>query len=539
MRILVKEAEAVIADLSFEDEQLAIGSDSSCPIHLPDARVSPRNVLISPAEDNHWRIESLDYSNPVTVNGHILRDQIELQNGDEIELHGYLLKVYLDPSLDHHVVEDPQLSADELARVKQFPLPAGSVVKRFFDPVTIGRGELERTSHMAVELATCRDIHELVDVTLRIILDAFNPRSAWVGFRRRTEGELEIVGGRLPSGQSCGGNPVIDLLQYRCIERAQHICVRKVRDTPEIGSAMAVPLPKGNGTLGMIYVDRRVHSKRFQIPDLDLLSMIGAQVASKLDRLIEQRAKFNAEISASEVGIIQSIQTLLDPKFALPFRNYKLAAYSRSGQESPGDVYDLMKHPDLNLGALMIGHVHGRGAVLAMSMARLHATFRACVLHNSPPHDLVRALKWMMREEKDPSMVDVLCLLMDPPSGRIKFCRAGKIGGFIVSTRGEPRALQGADAPAVGLGSTFDHPTRSDQLMPGETLALYSRGVATAMNRDGERFGERRFIQLVCDGYCQAPSTTMEDITQELNTFFADGRHPDDITVILLRRLPE
>jgi serine phosphatase RsbU (regulator of sigma subunit) len=536
MRVLVKEGEAVLADLSFEDEQLTIGSQPGCAIHLPDMRVSPRNALITPNVDNTWFIESLDYSNTLAVNGHTLTTQVQLQTGDEIELHGYLLKVYLDADLDHRVVEEPHLSPEELAKVTQFPLPAGSVVKRFIDPVTLGTSDLERVARLNMEVGMCRDIHELVDVSLRILLDVFNARVAWIGLRRKTEGELEILGGRLPSGQSCGNNPLIDLLQYRCVERSQHICVRKVRDQEDIGTAMAVPLPKGGCTLGMIYVDRRLRSKRFQIPDLDLLSIIGAQIGTKLDTLVEQRAQRTAAVTTTEVSVVHAMQTHLDPRSAPPLRNMQLAGYSRSGQESPGDVYDVMKHPDTEVTAFLLGHANASGALLPLSMARLHSTFRVGFLHNDPPHALLRALNWLTYNEKDPSTVDAVCLMVDPPSGKIRYCRAGKIGGFIVNAKGEPRALQGIEAPAVGQSRNYEYISRPEQLAPGETLALYTRGVATAMNSAGERFGERRFIQLVCDGFCQPPSTTLDDVTHELTSFFADGRHPDDITIVLLHR---
>jgi sigma-B regulation protein RsbU (phosphoserine phosphatase) len=158
-------------------------------------------------------------------------------------------------------------------------------------------------------------------------------------------------------------------------------------------------------------------------------------------------------------------------------------------------------------------------------------------LHNDPPHALARALNWLMYDEKDRSMVDAMFLLLDPPSGKIKYCRAGKIGGFLISNLGQPRALQGAEAPAIGRVRNYEYVSRMEQLSAGETLVLYSRGVATAANKDGERFGENRFIQVVCDGFAEPPATVIQDITHELTSWFADGKHADDITVVLLHRL--
>lgn len=544
MRVLVKEGESVLADLSFEeDEQIAVGSDATCAIHLPDARVSIRNLLITPAGNNTWSVESLDYSNPATLNRHPITSRAALNNDDEIELHGYLLKVYLDAAFQQHVKErepeDIQLSAEELAKVKKFPLPPGSVVKRYFDPVTLPMEDLNRASRVTVHFAACRDIHELVDVSVQLLLKEFDARLAWVGLRRKPQGDLEAIGSRLPSGQTCDDTPMIELLKYRCIERRQYICVRKVREVPDIGSAMAVPLPAHNGTLGMLYVDRAPKAKRFQIPDLDLLSVMASQIASKLEILVSEKAQRSAAVSSIEASVVHEIQAQLDPKTGPDFKNLQLSAYSRSGQENPGDVYDVMKHPDTQISALMLGHVNATGARLALSIARLHSTFRVGFLHNDPPHALARTLNWLTYDEKDPSTVDVVFLLLDPASGKLKYTRGGKMGALIVNAKGEPRALQGFDAPAIGQVRNYEYISRMEQLAPGETLALYSRGVASSLNAQAERFGEKRFIQLVCDGFCQPPSTTLEDVTYELTTFFADGRHPDDITIVLLHRTGE
>jgi len=544
MRILIKEDHSLLADLLFEEEEITIGSAHTCHIHLQDAHLPPRNAVIAPTGEapNQWYIENLDLENPVLVNDKAITQRTLLKNGDRVMLREFLLEIHLfEEEFEQTFVEydEPQLSAAELAKIKEFPLPPGSVAKRYFEPINLMKAQFERCARVAVQLAACRDIHELVDQSLRALLDLFSTRVAWIGIRRKPEGELEVLQGRLASGQSCGTTPIIELLEYRCVHRAQHVCIRKVRQYDVIGSAMAVPLVTPTGTLGMIYVDRAVKTKRFQIPDLDTMAVLAMQIAAKLDALVTDRAQRTAAITSTEVSVAHTIQTILDPKTAPTWKNLLLSAYTRSGQQNPGDLYDLMKHPDSEITAFLLGHVNGAGASLALSLARLHSVFRVGFLHKDQPHALARALNWLMYDEKDPSTIDTLFLLVDPPTGRIQYCRAGKIGAFIVTARGEPRPLSEADNPAIGQVRNHPYWSKADQLAPGETLALYTRGAATATNGDGERFGETRFIELTCDGFGQPPATTIEDITHELTAFFADGTHPDDITIVLLHRPDE
>jgi len=535
MRVMVKEGDTVLADLSFTEEEISIGSQPDCTIHLPDMRISPKNAIIN-FEDNQWLILNIDPGNKILINNHVITDRTVLQNDDDIALHDYVLKVYLDTELEQHGYEEPQLTTKELAEITKHPLPLGAVVKSRSDDITLEQKELLTISRFNAGLADCRDIHELIDNSLRKLLDIYDARAAWVGIRRKPRGELEVFGGMLPSGQTCGSNPLIDQLQYRCLERAQHICVRKAYDYENIGSAMAVPLLTRSGTWGIIYVDRVPKNKRYQMSDLDMLTVIAANVAARLQAIVEQRVRRDSEIFSSEVSVVTSIQTHLDPKTSPDLDNLQLAAYSRAGQENPGDVYDVMQHPDTNITAFLLGHVNATGALLALSMARMHSTFRVGFLHNDPPHALARALNWLMYDEKDPSTVEAVCLLIDPPTGKIKYCRAGKIGAFIVNAQGQPRPLQGADTPPIGQARNYEYISWMENLAPGETLVMYSSGVVSSINADGERFGEARFINMICDGFCQSPTTTIEDISYELTNFFAEGRHPDDISIVLLHR---
>lgn len=316
MRILVRKDEEVLADLSFEDEEITVGSQPSTTIHLPDEHVAGRHALIAPDGNGNWVVHKLDPEWPITINRENIEESRVLENSDSIFIHVYELKIFLSHDLDRQVVEDTRLSTDELARIKQFPLPQGSVVKRHFDPLHMPKEDLERIARIAVDLSGCRDIHELLDATLTMLLDAFNARMAWIGIRRKPQGELDVVGGRVPSGQAAAANELIERLQYRCLERAQHICVRKVRDVNQVGSALAVPLTTPAGVLGMAYVDRAPRNRRFQIPDLDLLSALSCHVAAKLDAIVAERIHRNAQVSSTEVNVVHAIQAQLDPQLA-------------------------------------------------------------------------------------------------------------------------------------------------------------------------------------------------------------------------------
>ena len=200
-------------------------------------------------------------------------------------------------------------------------------------------------------------------------------------------------------------------------------------------------------------------------------------------------------------------------------------------------MYDIIKHPDGELTGILLGHANASGSALALAMARLHSTFRVAFLHKDPPQAFNRMLNWLNYDENDPTTVDTLVVTFDPPTGKFKYSRAGRIGGIIIGADGAPRRLEGADGPAIGRVRNYEYESKLDLLKPNESLLLYSRGATTATNAKGEKFGEVQFIQAVCDGYDEPPATVISDVKHEITAFFQNGTHEDDITILLLKRI--
>lgn len=536
MRVVVKQGDKLVADIGFEeDEAVLVGADEDCDLVVKGAKIADQQARLI-CEDGLWNLENLNGECPLSLNRVPLESGVSLKNGDEIQIETYLLTVYPVEEEDDAVPEEPSLGAEELAKIKKYPLPPGSAVRRHYDATRLKLDQLECLAQAGVKIAASRDIHELLENLQDILIETFSGRAAWIGLRRKPEGELDVIGGRLDSGKVFESNDLTELLTYRCIERLQHICIRKVRDQEEIGTAMAVPIAMHKKTYGMLYVDRRIKHRRFQSGDLELMGAIGAAAAARIASIFSGMAQRSAEMSSAEIALIHEIQTLLDPKSLPSIDNLQMSIYTRSGQETPGDVYDLMKHPDTDTTALLVGHVHATGGALAYSMGRLQSSFRIAMLHNDSPQAFARAMNWMIAQSTEETTIDFICLKIAPSSGLIKFARGGRVGGFIVNAQGQPRPLKHASEYRIGQATGFQYQGHTEKLDKGESLVLYSRGITTIQNEQGEKFGEGRFIELVCDGFGQTPAATLQDVGDEVAVYLENGKQSEDITVIMLTR---
>jgi sigma-B regulation protein RsbU (phosphoserine phosphatase) len=128
--------------------------------------------------------------------------------------------------------------------------------------------------------------------------------------------------------------------------------------------------------------------------------------------------------------------------------------------------------------------------------------------------------------------------VIEPSTGNMRYARAGKMGAYIISNRGEERGLGTAElTPALAIKKEPIYNLHPERLESGETLVLFTPGVVTARNSKGEVFGEDRFVNILCDGFAQRASNMLKEMHHDLRQFTEAGTQPDDITVILAHRL--
>jgi serine phosphatase RsbU (regulator of sigma subunit) len=538
MRIVVKERETgvIIVDRRFDDEAVYVGSQPGCSVCLPDLRIGAHCLLICPDEQGVWCVEPLNADVPLKIGDQDLTARRMLVEGDQIDLFEHVMTVYVLESAEDRQAEEERLSPTDLAEIKKYPLPPGSFIKKTGDPIQLDPGQMMRISRATLEIAEARDVHQLVEVALTHLLQGFRGRCAWIGLRRQPSGDLEAVGGRYASGEACDEPSLATGLRHRCLDRTQSILVRRAEDSV-IGSAVATPImPPSGGTYGIVYVDVRKGAKRLGTADLDALQVMAAVLAHRLEALLTGLHRQQAVVSNAELAVLQRMQEQLDPQSVPTWKELQIAAFSRAGQEHSGDVYDVMRVPGKELGYLFLAHVQADGPLLPALMAQVHASFRMACVNGTLPHAFFRQLNYVLYGERETRYAGCFGMIVDPSSGQIRHCRAGRIGAIIIDDRGQPRPFGAIGMPAVGAERAFEYTISEDTLRPGETLALYTSGAVVATNAAGERFREKRLIECICDSFGQPATVMLDDLKADITAFTDGGTHLEDMTVLLVYR---
>jgi serine phosphatase RsbU (regulator of sigma subunit) len=548
MRILVHQGEELIRDERFPRIPILIGSAPNCTIRIPDQRVADTQIKIFPHAGEAWLIEPLALGHRTVRNGHVLVESTYVEQGDEIDVGEYSLRLYPDPEdfgLERGV-EGRNLTAfrqqqtyEEVARIRSHPVPAGTEIRRGDEPVTLSATDQQALARLAFALHGAVDIGKLLETTLTYLLRRFEARFAWMGLRRRGYGPFEFVEGRSSSGPSSAQPPMLHTLTYRCLERSQFILMPTTRGTEpnlasEIGSILTVPILSRRGVLGLIYVDS-LPGTSFGATEMDILTFTASLAAVHLEGIIGQQLRVQEAVEAGELSFIRQVQARLDPSNVPQWDGYQLAIYCRHGRQQAGDVYDVIKLPK-GLIALIIAHAQASTTRAALAITEVRAAFRVAGLHADAPHILLRELNWLLHDAQDPCTLACASLVINPVTGACQYCTAGEIGAVVIDSDGGSRPLGRADLPAVGVSSSAAFTSEMGRILPGETLALFTGGCYTIQNEAGDPLGHERFLDALCDGFGQTASAAMDGLQMELSEYFSAGRQPDDITILLLHR---
>lgn len=527
MRILLRQGETMLADLTFEQETVRAGSAADSEVHLPNPKLADYHMRIVPFQSGVWAVETVNKKPVPTLNGLPMSTRANLKDGDRISVAGYTLTVY--PTWD---AGREDAAVDDALRGK--PLPAGTLVRMHMEKVAIPAGWLDKISKIAMELGLCTDLRILIDFSLDMMIRVFGAGYAWIGCRRKPEGRLEFVEGRLDSGRISDTPAFTDALVHHCLTRSRHLCV-PTADDPVIKTGMAAPLMSSEGSIGVIYVDARKDGQSYKPHHLDLFSLIGSLICSRLDQIFQGHMALQTQLAGGEVTLTREVQARLDPKSVPHSEHLQIVAHSKPGSAASGDVFDIVRMAS-GVIAFFFGHVNAKGFETAIAMAEARAAFRVAMLHGDAPHVFLKALNWLIHDVKGEATVDCVCMLIDPKQGTVKYGAGGKALAHMLDSSGKSTPLTSGDRPAVGTTGSVDYQSATAELPQGGSIALLSPGIAAARNADGDSLDPRRFVDSLCDGFGQSARAVLDDALDDVAPYLRTGEQPEDITVFLIRR---
>ena len=240
----------------------------------------------------------------------------------------------------------------------------------------------------------------------------------------------------------------------------------------------------------------------------------------------------------NELDVASKMQQSILPTSFPATAEYEVYGNMVPARNVGGDFFDLIQMENGRLG-LAVADVSDKGVPAALFMMSSRTLLKGSAIGMGAPGSVLSEVNTMLTENNDTMMfVTLVYALYDPESGMVTYANGGHCNPLVVHPDGSSVELALTGGVALGVMPGLDY--REDQtiLDPGDTMVLYTDGVSEAMNAEGEEFGVERLQQLFANQPPASAKMATEAIMQAVSDFAGGTPQSDDVTCLVLRRVP-
>jgi len=277
----------------------------------------------------------------------------------------------------------------------------------------------------------------------------------------------------------------------------------------------------------------------FDASDERIASALAAQCAVAVQRAQLMEAQLLSERLDEEVSLAREIQMSTLPTEMPQVPGYDVHGTFVPASHAGGDLFDLVVLDGQLF--ILLGDATGHGFGPALSATQMQAMLRVAFRCGADLDQAYRHVNNQLEEDlPNDRFITAFIGFLDPFEHRVRFHSGGQ--GPILHFRAADETCEWHQPTTFPVGiMEITEPGRAEVLRmdPGDILVLLSDGIYEYENRQGAAFGEERVARLL--GYHHRLPTA-ELARQILNAAFEHGdgvEQKDDITLVLVRRLPE
>ncbi|MBR3629132.1 MAG: PP2C family protein-serine/threonine phosphatase [Oscillospiraceae bacterium] len=238
----------------------------------------------------------------------------------------------------------------------------------------------------------------------------------------------------------------------------------------------------------------------------------------------------------AELNVATKIQADMLPSIfpAFPERSeFDLYASMNPAKEVGGDFYDFFMIDDDHI-ALVMADVSGKGvpAALFMVIAKTLIKNHAQIGDYSPSKVLAHVNEQLCEGNEAELFVTVWLAIVEISTGKGLAANAGHEHPALRHSDGKFEMVKYRHSPAVATMEGMRFKEHDFQLLPGDTLFVYTDGVPEATNAEDELFGEERLVAALNANPSALPKELLTNVRAAVDAFVGDAPQFDDLTML-------
>lgn len=268
------------------------------------------------------------------------------------------------------------------------------------------------------------------------------------------------------------------------------------------------------------------------------------QTVNRLKEMIAEADKLIAE----ELEMARVIQSTSLPGIFPPYparKDIGLYATMNAAKQVGGDFYDYFML-NKNMLAVVIADVADKGIPAALYMMKAKTVLKAFAVSGRSLDEVVSMTNEELVKDKATMFVTLWIGFINLETGLLNYVHAGHTYPFVIRGNEILKIKQKRNF-VVGGKSGVEFLQQEFQLLPGDTLYLYTDGVTEAKNKDKDEFKEERLKESLIkvtkahenndpNELCKA---VCNGVLEDVRSFAGDAEQFDDITMLCFKFQPD
>ena len=274
-----------------------------------------------------------------------------------------------------------------------------------------------------------------------------------------------------------------------------------------------------------------------------ILATVAAAVYMSLVIMQDQMERYEKQQETAnrlsmELNMATAIQASQLPKLFPAFPNrpeFDIFASMTPAKEVGGDFYDFFLIDDDHIG-LVMADVSGKGVPAALFMMVSRVLIKSHLQNGETPGEALANVNNQLCEGNDAELfVTVWAAVIQISTGKGIAANAGHEHPALRRVGGPYELITYRHSPAVATMEGIPFREHTFELHPGDSLFVYTDGVAEATNAQNELFGAERTLAALNRDAGAEPETVLSNVMDGINAFVAGAEQFDDITMLCFK----
>jgi sigma-B regulation protein RsbU (phosphoserine phosphatase) len=213
---------------------------------------------------------------------------------------------------------------------------------------------------------------------------------------------------------------------------------------------------------------------------------------------------------------------------------FRISSFNINNSPYGGDYFDSVKTSESAV-VLFMSDSSYSGIDSAIISLELYAVLHTPAKVLNSPDKILSTMNWVISTSRfTKKYASAYCVILSS-SGELTYASASFNAMVIFNPRSDAFTACDTVGVPVGVDRTSKYELKSVRLVPGSTGIIYSDGLVSSINPNGEPYSFDRVKELLRDGKNKSPADLTRDIFNDLNGFTQSKKQINDVSVIIFK----